>query len=155
MVTKKKMPSGYGEGWFREDVYYKSYQRDARTSLEYKNGLLTLSVICSLFIWLSCAMYVIVYINFSPQIVDYIWLGLCILVCLMAGVMFIINGNLLLEQRYAWMTDVLQGGQCVGRDNLDCDEKRYVDNVRDIKRRLAMEDAQFEADYERANRLTV
>jgi hypothetical protein len=81
------------------------------------------------------------------------WVVFAVIVAAAAALMFVADATMLLSTRTTWMTDVLSGGACVGRDVLDCDRKRYSQNVNDVRETIERQNASFEADLARATRL--
>jgi hypothetical protein len=101
-------------------------QRDNRTSLGFKKFYLWISLITCIFgVLVSCFMFYL-YSNFTQNnAAGVFFIILSILLLLLSLVLIVINLIAIFQTDFMWLTTRLSGGQCVGRDILDCNPDEF------------------------------
>lgn len=128
---------------YREPIFYRAIQRDARTSLGFKNMLLWIPAISMFCIMVSCTMMFALYSDGAQEWQSATaWTVYAAIVLAIALICFMVNIIAILSPRYMWMTDIVAGGRCIGKDVEDCNPFVLQRNAAEIQRH-------FETDYAR------
>jgi hypothetical protein len=132
----------------RTSVISEIRQRDARTSLDLKKSYLWSSVITCLFAFIVSAMMFDLYAKYTQNnAIGIIFVIISVGLMLFSIFVFILNLIAITKTNFMWMTVGFSGGQCIGRDILDCNPDS-LQQFSDTIKQKAFEDKQhFDTAY--------
>ncbi len=109
-------------------------QRDNRTPLWFKKAYLWINVIACIFAVIIAAIMFYLYSNFAQNnAAGIFFVIISVLLLLLSLVMILVNIIGIANENFMWMTTILSGGQCIGRDILDCNPDAFEKFEDDLK----------------------
>jgi hypothetical protein len=132
----------------RTSIKSQIVQRDTRTSLDLKKSYLWSSVVTCIFgIVVSCLMFDLYSKYTQNNAIGIIFVIISVGLLLFSIFVFILNVIAITKTNFMWMTTNFSGGQCIGRDILDCNPDSLQQFSDTIKEKAFQDKQNFDTAY--------
>ncbi len=129
-------------------IQSKIKQRDTRTSLDLKKSYLWSSVIACLFGFIVSAIMFELYSKYAQNnAIGIFFVIISVLLMLFSIFVFILNIIAITKTDFMWMTTGFLGGQCIGRDILDCNPDSLQQFSDKMKQKTFEDKQHFDVAY--------
>jgi hypothetical protein len=131
-------------------------QRDPRTTIDLKRAYVWSSVVACVFAFIVSALMFDLYAKYTQNnAVGILFVILSVGLMIFSIVVVVANLIAINQEDFMWMTTRLTGGECVGRDELDCNPSAFDDFAESIKQKSFDDSMRFNDTWTTAHLSTL